>query len=77
MLKVIQHASAESLEKGGSNMGMLEHKCVGCQTSHDAGLWYHREGERDMERWQEWLCGSKHAELPDSEKTRWQLWEPD
>ena len=54
-------------------MGMPEHKCVGCQTSHDAGLWYYRECERDMERWQEWLCGSKHAELPDSDKNRWRL----
>lgn len=71
------HAAAELLEKGGSNMGISEHQRVGYQTSHDAGLWYCRECDGDMEHWQEWLCGSEYAELPDSEKNHWRLWEPD
>lgn len=58
-------------------MGLSKHQRVGYQTSHIAGLWYCRECEGDMERWQEWLCGSEYAELPDSEKSCWQIREPD
>jgi hypothetical protein len=57
-------------------MGMTGHKCIGCFTNHDAELWYHREGESDMGHWQEWLCGSKHADLSDEGKGRWRIDEP-
>ena len=58
-------------------MGISEHRSVGNQTNHDAGLWYYRECDGDMERWQEWLCDSKYAELPEREKNHWRLWVPE
>jgi hypothetical protein len=57
-------------------MGEPEHKCQGCKSTHLAALWYHREGERDMEHWQEWLCGVKYGDLSDHDKNRWKLWDP-
>lgn len=58
-------------------MGISKHQYAGYQTNHDPGLWYYRECEGDMERWQEWICGSTYAELPDIEKTCWRLRESD
>ena len=57
-------------------MADTEHKCVGCQTSHLAALWYRREGETDTLYFQEWLCGIKYRELPDKEQQLWELNEP-
>ncbi len=57
-------------------MGEVDHNCFGCKAVHLASLWYQREGERDMEYWQQWLCGVKYNELPNSEKDRWRLWDP-
>ncbi len=54
-------------------MGEVERDCVGCEAVHLAGLWYQRDSQRDMESSQEWLCGVKYNELPNSEKARWRL----
>lgn len=53
-----------------------EHYCHRCKQSHLAPIWYHREGQGDMEHGQEWLCGNQYGESSVYEKNRWILWEP-
>jgi len=53
-----------------------EHYCHRCKQSHLAPIWYHGDGQGDMDHGQEWLCGNQYGELSIHEKNRWILWEP-
>lgn len=57
-------------------MGEWEYRCFGCGQKHVAGLWYYRQGARDVEHWIQRICGAQYDELPQAEKDTWRLLEP-
>jgi hypothetical protein len=53
-------------------MAEWEYYCIGCKASHLASVWYRWIGLKDEHHSQRWLCGNRHAELPEKFAACWE-----